>query len=476
MKKKFLFLLSFLLIFSFALFGCNSIKLQGGPSRDETVYGNGGSAVVKGDYLYFANAFVDYAQLGINDNVYDKDKNSNYATYAIYRTKLDHLGKVTLDEDGKPKGAEIITYNVGGYAYAGLYICGDYLYYTTPYSKDATSGETTTGLVRFERVKLDGTGHEILYSADDYSSESSYSIVYVDNITYIVVMNSSKDITLITCNGGNKRVDKIASSVTSYAVFEQKDITKTNQVAQINKYVYYTIKDSDDLYKIFRVSLTTREESVFYGPTSEEVVLKNVKNNRVYFLEGGKLYSMADESLGKVQYTALSFSTDSSSTSNSINNYLIVDSSYGNNLDRGVIGVFYDGSNYSLAYYNKGVTQELNISSDSSKKITLIATQENEFYYQIADDDALYKCVLNLDLVNGTYNIVDYDAGEKLADKFSTSVASTTMLDFDKDRIYVYNKPSEASIDYLTMFMLDSDVAYKDASNKLVGQYIGFTK
>ena len=69
MKKKFLVLVSILFVFALSVFGCGSFKLSGGPKATDTVYGNGSVAVVKGDYLYFTNAYLDY------NNIETKTKN-----------------------------------------------------------------------------------------------------------------------------------------------------------------------------------------------------------------------------------------------------------------------------------------------------------------------------------------------------------------------------------------------------------------
>ena len=169
LKKKLLFLVAILFVFTLSVFGCGGAVLSGGPSLTDTVYGNGGSAVVKGDYLYFANAYYDYNNLGSNDNKYDRDGQLQ-KNYGIYRIKLNKNGVVDLNGNGTPVGAELLVPQVGGYEKSGLYICGEYLYYTTPYSGYKTGeSELTKGLLRFEKSKLNGEDHVILSEGEDYS-------------------------------------------------------------------------------------------------------------------------------------------------------------------------------------------------------------------------------------------------------------------------------------------------------------------
>ncbi len=466
MKKKFLAVLSFVFMFALVLFGCSSIHLSNGPSSTDPVYGNGGSAVVKGDYLYFANAFIDYNLLNNGDNVYDKK--SEFTPYAIYRTKLNSAGRVVLNDEGVPEKAELLTYNIGGYEYAGLYIFGNYLYYTTPYSNTTSSNETKRGRVRFERVALDGTGHEIVYKADDYTSECEYKMVYIDGNVFIVYKTKDKEIKLISVDARkNVKTSSIATSIESYAVFDQKNIDKDNKVSDVNKYIYYVLKENDE-YVMYRANFFTKESEVFMRGGADEIVVKEVRNDRVYYTEGGKLYSRIDSNLVK-KYSDISTASDSSSVS-SISSYLVLDGTLGN-LDRGVIGVLKNDSNYYVTYFNSTYSREIELSDDKSKDVTLIASQENHFFYQISGDDALYRCDLNFDVVSGVYRVENYST-TKIATKFSSTVSDKTMFDFDNDRIYVYEQVDNSIYSYLTMYMTNVDFAFKDGEN-LVGQYIG---
>ena len=466
MKKKFLAVLSFVFMFALVLFGCTSIHLSNGPSLSDTVYGNGGSAVVKGDYLYFANAFIDYNTLNNGDNVYDKK--SQFTKYAIYRTKLNSAGRVILNEEGVPETAELLTYNIGGYEYAGLYIFGNYLYYTTPYSNTTSSNETKKGRVRFERVALDGTAHEIVYKADDYTSECEYKMVYIDGNVFIVYKTKDKEIKLISVDTNrNVKTTSIATSIESYAVFDQKNIDKDNKVSDVNKYIYYVLKENDN-YTMYRANFFTKESEVFYRGGSDEIVLKEVRNDRVYYTEGGKLYSRIDSNLVK-KYSDISTTSDSNSVS-SISSYLVLDGTLGS-IDRGLVGVLKNDSNYYVTYFNGTYTREIELTEDKSKTVTLVASQENHFFYQISGDDALYRCDLSLDIVSGVYKLDSYSTS-KIATKFSATISDKTILDFDNYRIFVYEQADNSVYNYLTMYMTSADVAYKNG-DELVGQYIG---
>ena len=103
--KKFLRYATLILLlfvsFSFVLTGCGKKKGSDydAPKADARVYGNGGLAVTKGDYLYFLNGYRTYA-----DVTKEEKKLSNHENVvrgAIYRTKLSATGDLTVDENGK---------------------------------------------------------------------------------------------------------------------------------------------------------------------------------------------------------------------------------------------------------------------------------------------------------------------------------------------------------------------------------------
>lgn len=458
MKKKFLFLLSIIFVFAFTLLGCDAIHLQGGPAVTDTVYGNGGSAVIKGDYLYFANAFVDYSGLGINDNKYDK--NSKQKLYGIFRTKLDSDGKVELDANGNPKGAEMLSFCVGGYAYSGLYIMGDYLYYSTPYSQALRSGGKEAGRVRFERIKLDGTKREELYSADYFTSECTYDIVQVDGVVYIVVFDKPNSKIIVKRCSGNNPVYTVASNVKSMAVVSPTTVKNGQTVEDINKYIYYTTQDGNNNYQLKKIAFARDSASeVVYQGTDSEILVKAVKNNRVYFLEDGKMSSWNSNNTRKYYSQTVKFSTTTDTdTTDTIINYAILDDTNGG-LDRGIVGVYYFGSTYSMAIYNGEVT-DLGVSGNN--KITVVASQINDIYYQVANDTKLYK----LDFTTSET--------ETVASNFDITATGKKMLDLDSKHIFVYEKlDDEGTVYYLKMYMTAPLNAYLDDEENLVGQYIG---
>ena len=84
MKKKLLSLVIMCFMAVSILFaGCTPKGLTDNPATDANVISNGGMTVVKGDYLYYVNGYIDETSLTTDDN-----KSGKVEHAGIYRTKL----------------------------------------------------------------------------------------------------------------------------------------------------------------------------------------------------------------------------------------------------------------------------------------------------------------------------------------------------------------------------------------------------
>lgn len=461
MKKKFLILFSILFIFTLSVFGCGSFSLSGGPNIAETVYGNGGTAVVKGNYLYFSNAYIDYNNIGSNDNKFDRD-GTMQKNYGIYRTKLNANGVIDVNDNGVPKNAELLVPQVSGYEKSGIYICGSYLYYTTPYSGYKTGDSNMTkGLLRFERVKLDGSDHLVL-SEGEYTVDCEYSINYVDGVTYITIFSDSKINVIKSKSNGDKSSYTLAENVASMCVEKQETLVYNKAVADVNKYVYYTrTTESNGKNSLYRKSFANGAEETIIIDTLDSINLVAVKNNRFYYTQNNILTSTSFNN-DTVVYSSTTF--DKEATSGVID-FIVLNDSYGYALDRGVVAVYYDGTTYALVHFTKDSQQTI---YSNSKQINLQFTTGNEVYFQITDDDKLYaidfetaQTRTSLDVFDGKVNEDDGETAAK-------------MFDYDNDRIYYFStaENSNGKLQYLHMALLEGNT-FEDADGNSVGHYIG---
>ena len=152
MKKFFYSLVVILLCSVCVLTACGTKGLNDNPATNAPVSGNGGFAVVKGDYLYYTNG-------------YDDDYKTNYASTsdnkfgsvtfgAIYRTKLSN-GQVVYNDDGTLKSSELVVSKLVGYEQGGFYIFGDYIYYATPLMEKTSDGTLRNNWINFCRIKIE---------------------------------------------------------------------------------------------------------------------------------------------------------------------------------------------------------------------------------------------------------------------------------------------------------------------------------
>lgn len=450
MKKKIIFILSFVFIFAISIFGCGAISLSGGPNLKDTVYGNGGNAVVKGNYLYFSNAFVDYEKISQGQNEYNE--NNSLKIYGIYRTKIGSNGVVALDEDGNPKGAELLVPLASGFKNSSLYICGKYLYYTTVYTEYETGGNTsaTVGFLNFERVDLNGENRMTLTEKGDFKVDCKYSVNYINGTVYITVLSSNK-ITVIKSKNGDVDKYQIASSVVDMCVAEQKTLVNGSSEVDVNKYIYYT-KNTNNEYSLFRKSFAGGEEEPLIAVSNDEIKLEKVKNGRVYYRQGSILQSSTfEENEVSKKYTSIVTSSESENLE-----FVILDDTYGYGLDRGVAVVYNSGSKYYLIIKNNN--EEDRILLTNSAQIKVLFSDANKIYYQIAEDESLYS----IDFISNKQ--------EKVITKFSSEFA----FDYDSERIFFFAKSEDTNqnLNYLQIALLTDNV-YKNENGESVSKCVG---
>ena len=464
MKKKILVLVSILFVFALAAFGCGGISLKGGPRYDDTVYGNGGTSVVKGDYLYFANAYCDYNNLGHNDNKYDA-KGELQKKYGIYRTKLNENGVVSVNSDGVPTGAELLVPQVAGHAVSGLYICGDYLYYVTPFTQETNSGNPNKGRLRFERVKLDGSDHEIVAGDDgEFNSECDYSISYIEGVTYITILQDETLTVYKSKSNGDVTNYQIDSSVDQMVTVEQQKIVYNQTESEVNKYVYYTKIDSNNFYSLYKKSLNGGEATPIITSSEDAIELVNVKNNRVYFKVNSVLKSstfIGEENINT--YINQQIVDDATS---GIVDYVILDDTYGYAQDNGIVVVYFDGSQYNV--YKKVPSSPADLIYTSTTQIDILFATGNEVYFQYksGDDTKLYS----LNILNG----VDQVVINSLNSNIGSDDQTVMNFDYDEDRLFYFAtaENSNGNLQYLHMALLSENI-FEDADGNSVGQYVG---
>jgi hypothetical protein len=208
------------------LSGCGNYKQasKGEDTSSATVISNGGFAVQTGDYLYFINGVENYTA----DNTFGD----------VVKGSIQRISKTDLNNHNYTNTQTIvpmIAYS-GNYD-AGLYIYGDYIYYSTPSTDKNTSGEVQNQLLEFRRSKLDGSETEKKYFYQASSNSIAYRYVQCDDVVYLVYALSE---TLYDSATTNIHSVNTATGVDTLLAYNVSDYLFDSEDVE-NPYIYYTM-------------------------------------------------------------------------------------------------------------------------------------------------------------------------------------------------------------------------------------------
>lgn len=275
----------------FAVTACDGVykgdALEGDIFKGEPV-SNGGFAVEKGDYIYYING----KQSNTADNTFGKVE-----TGAIMRISTDDI-KARNYANTQTVVPEIV--HSGNYN-GGLFIYGDYVYYSTPSTEKNSDGEIQNSTVLFKRAKLDGTEVMKGYYAKYTDNTVQYRFVEgKDKVVYLLYVATNENLygtayTNLHSVNTQTGTDTVLAYNVGNVIFDSKDVE--------NPRVYYTMNVTD-----FRYS-TTAEESYnqIYTVTADattpnEYDFSDVKD---YDAEKDPLYincgQLVYDGIGKIQ-------------------------------------------------------------------------------------------------------------------------------------------------------------------------------
>lgn len=204
-------------------------KLDGDFSGN--VVSNGGFAVEKGNYVYFINGIESNTAVNSYGDV------EKGALLRISKTDLA-AGNYSNADTVVP----LIMYS-GSYD-GGIFIYGDYVYYSTPSAARDSGGETLNSRLEFKRTKLDGTETMTDFYFQSENTSIEYRFVEVDGTVYLMyVVNETLYGTEAHDNIHSVNLETGEDTVLAYNVsgyfFDDKDLT--------NPYIYYTMSVSYNL-------------------------------------------------------------------------------------------------------------------------------------------------------------------------------------------------------------------------------------
>lgn len=316
MKKSFRYILAVILCFCFVLAGC-SPKLEM-PEGD--VHSNGGSVVMVGDYVYYANTYVDYSSLSGDANT-EKTTKQN----AIYRVKTDKYGYTTRDEDDFIENIEKVSSKIAGFNKSNMFVCGNYLYFTSPNTHKDKKGNDLFNLTTLFRVKLDGTGLTEILSTK--TTQGKFFLVTEQN-PYLLIFDNNEISKL-------EIKDKLSSE--KVLVKDVLDAVFPKSYGQISE-VYYTtdISQADkdaglSGNHLNRLNLATLQTEQIVKPMKQTITLVAYEYGKLYYKklvnDVALYYSNTMQSTfetGEEQLTYVGEKTVDNKTTDDISNFTVI--------------------------------------------------------------------------------------------------------------------------------------------------------
>ncbi len=279
-----------LIVFTLGLAACgrsNNDNFTYPTSQLETV-GNGGMAVRKGDYLYFVNGYISSADM--------ETQNASYTVGALMIAKLDQSGNIILNEDDllDDEYYRTMSDRLCGFEATGLYIFGDYLYFTSPCQENESGDEVwAQNRVDFYRIRLDRSGDvERLYQSEVEHSNLEYEYYYNGSNVYLLVYEKeanldNSDITnrLLRIDANSKDVQTIDTNVSSVVMSD----TNNEFISNAYEKIFYVqdnseSEDADYAYVLKRYDIVNNNSTDF-RTSNDDMTALFVTNNYVYITD-----------------------------------------------------------------------------------------------------------------------------------------------------------------------------------------------
>lgn len=426
MKKTLLSLIimcfmAFTIVFS----GCSPKGLQDNPPTDANVISNGGMTVVKGDYLYYVNGYIDETTLKLKDNEFGEVVKSG-----IYRTKLVN-GKIVKDKDGFVKDengndlTECVVPKVVGFSNGGFYIMDDYIFYATPNMNLDRESNLLNDTVEFHRIGINGTKDKLVYTTTETQDNLDWSLYKIGDTIYLTTYVGS---TIIIVNTETQKVVAEIKDCTSYAFLHETGYkTGDTRDSDAQKCIYFTraITEDDNLgsdYKgnlICKVDITTGEIAKLDVASAKDYTysIKNVQRNKVYYTKTNSKIGGLELLYAKKTENNWMNATEQKVTNVVYNSYYYC--TYGDNL---IIG---SNSNGTFVI-ESGIAKHA-----LAEETTILGVHAGYAYY--AKDNKLMRFEIRADFSGGTVT------AETVTDENKThDITDSNYIDFDNQRVYVY--------------------------------------
>lgn len=205
-------------------------KSLGGDFSAGEVVSNGGFAVQKGNYIYFING----TETNSADNTFGKVEKG-----AIMRISMENYN--ARNYSSAETVVPLIAYSSN--SNGGIFVYGDYVYYSTPSTEKSSEGEVQNNYIAFKSTKLDGTGTMKGYYAQYNNLSTEYRYVLgSDGVVYLVYVAANEDLygtshTNIHSVNTQTGVDTLLAYNVGAVMFDKNDLS--------NPRIYYTMSVTD---------------------------------------------------------------------------------------------------------------------------------------------------------------------------------------------------------------------------------------
>ncbi|MDE6867537.1 MAG: hypothetical protein K2J83_00130 [Clostridia bacterium] len=354
---------------------------------DAEVISNGGFAVEKGDYIYFINGRENYTA----DNTFGE-----VVKGAVMRISKENFA--SRNYSAVDTVVPLIAYS--GNVSAGLFIYGDYIYYTTPSTDKNSDGEIQNSHLAFRRTRLDGTGTSKNYYMQLADNTVDYRFVEVDGVVYIMYIATNENLYGTSCTN-------------IYSYNTETDV-KTMLAYNVGSYVF----DSSDV----------ENPRIFYTMT-----VTDFKADVSYATYYNQIYTVTAD---KTEPNEYDFSDVEDYDADE-------DPLYINCGDLVLDGVGYiEGLTDSLTQFN-GTLDGESISRDKATYTYTLSSYENGYLYftrypSIGNNTQELYSISDKDLTSESWNSITSQEGEE----YSTYI---TVKDAGSTKVYLYDNNGELS-------------------------------
>lgn len=412
--------------------GCNNTfkrkALKGDYSGE--VVSNGGFAVEKGEYIYFING----AETSTATNTYGK----------VVKGAIMRISKTDLINHNYSNVDTVVPQIAYSGSYSGIYIYGDYIYYSTPSTEKNGEGEVLNSNLAFNRTKLDGTGTGKT-SLMQYSSNTiDYRYVQVDGTVYIMYVATSEDLygtsyTNLHSYNVSTGTDTVLAYNVDTVVFDDSNVE--------NPRVYYTMNvtdyATDTSYSSYYNQIYTVTADV---TTANEYDFSDVED---YDADEDPLYincgTLVYDGIGQVQVQAGGTTTFNGANSANVTTvpYTYAISSY----DNGHLYYTRTGLDDTAKLFEEkdsvltASTHDANVNLSDDKAIIRDSSSASSYTYLYDSNDELEWVIISdttgFIKAKVTDGKIALDTGKDYSDRFyMTKTGQATILLIDNGYIY----------------------------------------